>query len=368
MAGMKSADGVEAFVSNAESTTPALKKRMPSRDFFSFCTTLKPVELRALGELSHVRHFQKGELIFKSGDAAEEIYSVNRGVVELIQLVAGSSDERTYLSRGDIFGATETLAFTVRSHSAAAQEEASVQCFHRKNFAAISRRVPSFFLFLSEKMASRLQQPDPGKRVSVCKQLSGSLANFDLVTVHQTIISSGQTGELCVLTERGERLATFYFEHGAPRSGQFNHLTGAEAFWQLFLSDDLPGTFSFTSGARPITDCLQAAEIDHAPNDLLLEAMQYRDELYDLRKQAPSAWTPLERTADNLEWHLPADPDLRATAENIWNSIGDRRVTIDELFRKNAVCELKIYQVVVTLLQTGQLAVVAEKNASFVRA
>ncbi|PZR74883.1 MAG: hypothetical protein DLM52_08660, partial [Chthoniobacterales bacterium] len=128
-------------------------------------------------------------------------------------------------------------------------------------------------------MASRLQQPDPGKRVSVCKQLSGSLENFDLVTVHQTIISSGQTGELCVSSESGERVATFYFEHGAPRSGQFHHLTGAEAFWQLFLSDEIPGTFSFTSGARPISDCVQSAGIEQAPNDLLLEAMQYRDEL-----------------------------------------------------------------------------------------
>ncbi len=333
---------------------------MPCRDFFSFCTTLKPVELKALGELSHVRHLERGESIYRSGDPAEEIYSVNRGVIELTRLVAGSSDERAYLSRGDIFGATETLACHARSHSAAAQEAASVQCFERTNFGAISRRVPGFFLFLSEKMASRLQQRDPGKRVSVCKQLSGSLANFDLVTVHQTIISSGQTGELCVLSESGERLATFYFEHGAPRSGQFLHLTGAEAFWQLFLSDDIPGTFSFTSGARPITECVQSAGIDQAPNDLLLEAMQYRDELHELKKNTPSPRAPLERATDELSWPADADAALRSTAEGIWHSTGSRRVTIDELFRSNCVCELKIYQVVNELLRTGQLAPVKQ--------
>jgi CRP-like cAMP-binding protein len=341
---------------------------MPCRDFFSFCTTLKPVELRALGELSHVRHLQKSEVVFKSGEPAKEIYSVNRGVIELTQLVAGSSDEHTYLSRGDIFGATETLAFVARSHSAAAQEEASVQCFERKNFDAISREVPSFFLFLGEKMASRLQQLDPGKRISVCKQLSGSLANFDLVTVHQTIISSGQTGELCVSNEHGERLATFYFEHGAPRSGQFHHLTGVEAFWQLFLSDDIPGTFSFSSGAHPPTDCLQAAQIDQAPNDLLLAAMQFRDELYDLKKRAPSPWAPLERATQEFEWDAPAPARLRETAERIWDSIGDRSATIDQLFRGNAVCELKIYQVVVALLRTGQLAVAGQKEINFMQA
>jgi CRP-like cAMP-binding protein len=338
---------------------------MPSRDFFSFCTTLRPVELRALGELSYVRHLQKAELIYQSGDAADEIYSINRGVIELAYAGAISSDERTYLSRGDIFGTTDTLACAARSHSAVAQEEASIQCFARKNFDAISRRVPEFFLFLCEKMASRLQQPDPGKHVSVCKQLSGSLANFDLVTVHQTIISSGQTGELCVLNEGGERLASFYFEHGAPRSGQFHHLTGAEAFWQLFLSDDIPGTFSFTSGNRA-TNHGQAADINQAPNDLLLEAMQYRDELYDLKKKAPPAWVPLQRTNNYLNWPAQADANLRNIAEEIWNSISDRRVTINQLFRMNSVCELKIYQVVIELLRTGQLIAIEERDVSFV--
>jgi CRP-like cAMP-binding protein len=338
---------------------------MACRDFFSFCTTLKPVELKALGELSHVRHLKKGELIYSTGDAAEEIYSVNRGAIGLLGGNPGGEEERTYLSRGDIFGATETFAYTARSHAAHAQESASVQCFAREDFGAISRRVPAFFVFLCEKMAARLQQPDPGKRVSVCKQLSGSLANFDLVTVHQTIISSGQTGELCVLNEKGERVATFYFEHGAPRSGHFHHLTGAEAFWQLFLSDEIPGTFSFTSGARPTTQCVPAAEITESPNDLLLEAMQYRDELEELKKRAPSPLTPLQRESDRLDWPADANPELREIAEHIWNSMGAPRTTIRELFRRNSVCELKIYGVVAELLRDGQLAV-AKASASLV--
>src|SRR5205814_9793367 len=209
-----------------------------------------------------------------------------------------------------------------------AQELVSVQCFERQNFTAIARRVPTFFLFLCEQMALRLQQSSAITATSVCQQLRGDLANFDLVTVHQTIISSGQTGKLCVLNESGERIATFFFENGSPRSGQFQHLTGEEAFWQLFLCENIPGTFSFSSGARPITDCLQSAEIEQAPQDLLLAAMQYRDELHELKKIMPAPDVPLQRLADEFVWPADADPRLEQLAERMWQFIDNRRVTI----------------------------------------
>ena len=136
---------------------------MPRRDFFSFCTTLRPIELKALGELSHVRHLRKNELIYTTGDLAEEIYSVNRGVVEVIQLIPGESDERSFVTRGDIFGVADALGKTPRSTSARAQETCSLQCFNRENFVAISQRVPSFLLFLCEQMALRLNQARGGQ-------------------------------------------------------------------------------------------------------------------------------------------------------------------------------------------------------------
>src|SRR5438067_11865064 len=230
---------------------------MPRRDFFSFCTTLKPIELKALGELSRVRHLEKGELVYRTGDPADEIYSVNRGVVELTS--EGESHARDFLVRGEIFGLSDTFGNVARSHSAAAQDLVSLQCFERQNFVAIARRIPTFFYFLCEQIA--LQSQRGGAKAAAYQHLTGSLANFDLVTVHQTIISSGQSGELRVLNENGERLATFYFQEGERRSGQLQHLTGEEAFWQLFLCDEIPGTFSFSSAARAITDCLKSAEI-----------------------------------------------------------------------------------------------------------
>src|SRR5207248_10953392 len=104
-----------------------------------------------------------GQLIYTTGHLAEEVYSVNSGDVVLIQLIPGESDERNFVTRGDIFGVADALGKMPRARSAQAQEIVSLQCFNRENFVAISQRVPSFLLFLCEQMAHRLNQVRAGK-------------------------------------------------------------------------------------------------------------------------------------------------------------------------------------------------------------
>ena len=36
---------------------------MADKDFFAFCTSLKPSELKAMGELSRVVHFDEGDIV-----------------------------------------------------------------------------------------------------------------------------------------------------------------------------------------------------------------------------------------------------------------------------------------------------------------
>lgn len=328
---------------------------MPQRDFFSFCTTLKPVELKALGELSSVRHLQKGEKIYEFAQPADSIFSLNRGTIDLTRPVEGESEETIGLARGDFFGYVDTLAGVARLHTATAREMVSVQCFEKAKFEQLAQRVPTFFLFLCKLMARRAHETLSDATTDDGLQLSGDLASFDLVTVHQTLISSGQTGELNLLSDAGERLATFYFEEGSPRSGQFQHLTGEEAFWQLFLCEQIPGTFSFRSGQQVSADSIQSAQIAMPPNDLLLSAMHYRDELASLKKSMPAAQTTLQRVKEKFAWSEEADPQLRPLAERIWLLMGTRHMSIDDLYRHNAVCELRIYLAVAELLRSGDI-------------
>src|SRR5205809_11218 len=94
------------------------------------------------------------------------------------------------------------------------------------------------------------------------------------------------------------------------------------------------------------------------PNDMLITAMRHRDEFHNLKKTTPDPNTLLQRLAPSFEWPPDAEPELKPLAERIWNYSFDRRFTINELFRQNAVCELKIYLVVSEMLRIGQIATV----------
>ncbi len=221
------------------------------RDFFAFCTSLKPAERRAIGELSYVRRAIAGETIYAAAAAAETFYIINRGVVELVPEGEFEPAAPNYLVRGGVFGDREVLTNVPRKHLARAHEPASLQSFDARDFPELIERAPAFFHYLSEQLARRLVQASDAVAVQTPGlHLSGSLSNFDLVTIYQTIVNSAQTGELAIRSDDDDRVCTFFFESGQPRCGRFQHLTGEEAFWQLFLAETLHGTFVFSAGTK----------------------------------------------------------------------------------------------------------------------
>src|SRR5688500_9307368 len=131
-----------------QSTTPAFRGDMLDQDYFGFCTTLKPLELKALGELSRVQHLAEGETVYSTGDPGDAIYIISRGVVEVIQASAQKSAPAAYLSRGDVLGDVEALSGLPRTHVVRTCELVSLQCFKWKDFPELFRRVPSFFYYI----------------------------------------------------------------------------------------------------------------------------------------------------------------------------------------------------------------------------
>lgn len=328
---------------------------MLDRDFFAYCTSLKLLELKAIGELSRVRHLGEGEVIYSTGDPGDALYIINRGAVEVIQTSAQKSAPATYLSRGDILGDVETLSGLPRKHLARACEPVSLQCFYLRDFPELIRRVPTFFHFLSSQLALRLAQArDLALTPSHCLELSGNLSNFDLITVYQTIVNSSQTGQLRISNANAELISALFFEQGQPRCGQFEHLTGEEAFWQLFVNERLAGTFSFSAGNLPERDWIQSDRITKNASEMLINALQGRDEFAELKQRFAESGATLERAKPAFTWPAAAPPELQPVAEQVWEFAGAGPVTIAALFQHCAFCELKIYQVVAELIESRQ--------------
>lgn len=327
---------------------------MLARDFFAYCTGLKLLELKAIGELSRVRHLGEGETIYSTGDPGDALFIVNRGVVEVIQPSAQKSAPAAYLSRGDILGDVEALSGRPRQHIARTCEPVSLQCFQLKDFPELIGRVPSFFHFLSSQLASRLAQArDLAISQSHCLELSGNLRNFDLITVYQTIANSSQTGQLRISNLSGELISAFFFEQGQPRGGQFEHLTGEEAFRQLFVSEELAGTFAFSTDTLPEKDWIQSERITKNAGEMLINALQGRDEFAELKQKFGDDETArLQRNKPNLIWPTTAAPELQPLARQIWAFAAKGPVTTAALFQHCAVCELKVYEVIDELVQS----------------
>jgi hypothetical protein len=329
---------------------------MPQRDFFAFCTSLQPLELKALGALSEARHVAEGVTIYEAGQNCDTLYILNRGAVEVVRKTANSSAANTYLARGAAFGDVEALTGRPCEFQIKTCEEASLRCFRRENFDELVKRVPSFFLFLAEQLADRLMRAQNAVVAPpACLELSGSLKNFDLITIYQTIVNSSQTGELAVRGADGNLIAAFFFDAGQPRGARFHHLTGEEAFWQLFLADDLDGTFSFKSGALASSQSAQGGKIARSANDMLINALQARDEYQSLKSAMPAATTLVERQKQTLEIGTAAPPALRTVMEQIWWLPFEGAIPLRTLYPQLAVSELKIYQAINELLKAEQM-------------
>lgn len=328
---------------------------MPKQDFFAFCTTLKPIELKAIGALSRVEHLAAGATVYETGQPGDLLYIINRGVVELLDDSSAPAGSGAFLSRGDVLGEVEALTEQPRRQTARTCEAVSVQIFRRDDFPELLQRVPTFFRFLCNELARRVAEPGVARRPARdhALELSGSLANFDLVTIYQTIVNSAQTGQLSIRNAAGEVISAFYFEAGQPRYGAFEHLIGEQAFWQLFLTDGMAGTFAFSSAAPAPIEVPADAQITRAAGEMLINALQRRDEFDTLKTEFNDDHVVLERCRPQLIIEQIGHPASRPLVERIWRHSDKRSVPLRSLYSRFDVCELAIYQAVGALVRSG---------------
>ncbi|MDQ3625789.1 MAG: hypothetical protein M3372_01490, partial [Verrucomicrobiota bacterium] len=108
------------------------------------------------------------------------------------------------------------------------------------------------------------------------------------------------------------------------------------------------------------THAIQRGNITRSPGDMLINALQSRDEYIGLKSELPDESTMLERCKRHLTIGESLPVELRPLAEQVWRYCDKRRVPLRALYRHFSVCELKIYQVAHELLRSGHFAWSAE--------
>ena len=197
------------------------------RDFFSFCTSLRLIELKAIGALSQVRHFARKRARLSAGTKATNSSSSTAARSNWSRKMPARASATTVLSRGDIFGETARCMGCRAIIPPAPAPRSACNAFAAHDFPELMRGCLRSFFFLSEKLASRLfQARELARSPNNSLELTGSLANFDVVTIYQTIIQSMQTGLLTIADEDGETISTFYFEKGR-RAGAASSISAA---------------------------------------------------------------------------------------------------------------------------------------------
>ncbi len=312
-----------------------------------------------MGQLSHVRHVAPGETVILAGESVSVLYVVNRGVLEVMPDPGAAPAAAVYLSRGDVAGAVEALTGTNATFSVCAREAASLQCVEAKNFDELTRRVPSFFRFIAERLATRAARY-PAAPPQHALELSGTFLNFDLITIFQTITSTTRTGELLLADPEKKAIGAFFFDHGRLRAGWFQHLLGDEAFSQLFLADITSASFSFSSENKAPAYLINGVVRSH--NDAsLINALRARDEFESLLHQMSDSSAVLRCHDAVFELSPTIDPTIQHVARSIWDVAGREPTRLRDLYALCFVCELKVYQAVQELVSADLVTLQADQ-------
>jgi SulP family sulfate permease len=121
--------------------------------------------LSALRQCVEERSFTAGQVIFKKGDPADELYLIRRGLVRiLLPLDVGAPYLLATFARGNFFGEVAFLDRGARSADAIAETPTDLYCISRARFDQLSQTHPvlgvKLFARLARGLAIRLRYAD----------------------------------------------------------------------------------------------------------------------------------------------------------------------------------------------------------------
>ncbi len=314
---------------------------------------LRDTDLRRIAEKGDVQTLERGEFLFRANDDAECFYLLLDGAIEIVRPTDTSVRPVpvAYISPGELIGGVALLTGTPRRSTARVPEQARIWKLTRGEFESFVDEMPGYGMELARMFARRLQNLITTMHRQVRrKELSGKLKYFDIPTVVQTLLTSGQNGLLTFVHEAGEIYATILLCNGQVERARCRDIEGEEAFHEIFLSRD-EGEFYFRSIIDPDADAVSSAPITMPSMHLLMEAMRRADELAAMREELDRDGRTCRALTPNLTWE---DRPTADEASRIFAALAIPRRIAD--LRGCVPCSThKIYALATHLIETGQI-------------
>ena len=309
-------------------------------------------DLSRVWEKCTLETYGPGSEIFRVNDPSDKVYVIKSGVVEicradpkspLIAVVA-------YLGEQETLGEMSILTGSPRSSLVRVPESAELLAISRADFMGLLEEIPILAIRLATLLGKRLEARIKKRRLQIKGQeLSGSLEYFDPSTLIQTLAHSERTGFLSIVDRKDETLAEIRIKEGEVCSARLGHLTGAEAFYQVFQSADGK---AFTFRVGELGEITDEDRIPHGTMALLFEANRLQDELRALKKQIPDIKTTFIPKVREFIWK---DEDTRPLAKQIWDLIGQGR-SLQSLLEKIPVSHYSVYRIVMQMIDQGEIS------------
>ncbi|MBI4748832.1 MAG: cyclic nucleotide-binding domain-containing protein [Acidobacteria bacterium] len=308
--------------------------------------------LQSIFKRGRLVQLSPGQELFQVGSSADNFYVVKSGMVEICRLGDKPDEVVTvaFLGRGDSIGELTMLTGTDHAVLARAPEGGEVFEVPRRNFRTMLEAYPEFAIHLCNTFAERLESSVKNESGTRNRQFHGHLKYFDLATVIQTIVVSRMTGRLVVTDDFGNAYSEIYFDAGDPSCAKIGHLSGPEAFNQLFQPPPVEGTFDFKSGERPPRELLGLFEGCPPGMNMLMDAIRMQDELDNFRPQIDleSIYQPQQT---ELIWE--GEERYLVLANDIWYRLHAEQPTVVQLLQEVPSCHYGVYYVLATMKQAG---------------
>jgi len=319
-----------------------------------FFDMLPEQDLRRIAAAGEVRTFERGDVLFRTDDLAECFYLLLDGAIEIVRPTSESVQPVpvAYISPGELIGDMALLTGTRRRSDGRIPQGARVWILSRAAFESFADELPGYSLELARMFARRLQDLITHmRRQARRKELAGKLRYFDMPTVVQTLLSTGQTGLLTFVDDAGVIYAEVMLSKGHVERARCGTLEGEEAFHEIFLSRD-EGEFYFRSRLDPDAEAVSTVRIAMPSMHLMMEAMRRADELAAMREELGGAERRLQAQRKKLTWD---DETTREAATRILAALATPRRP-DELCDAAVASSHTTYRILTRLVATGQIA------------